>query len=67
MPHMSNLGRAISMTRSDSWTSTLITESSDVLVNYCINKCPHPDSPCKGECSEFLEFRKSCRRKQKKK
>ena len=28
------------------------------IVDFCLNKCPHPKKSCKGTCPEFKEFEK---------
>lgn len=63
MPRMSNTRRAISMTRSDTWTTTEPDIKSGVIADFCVNHCPHPNNPCKGDCPEMREFRKTHRRK----
>lgn len=27
-------------------------ETDDEVINFCLNKCPHPDKPCDGSCEE---------------
>ena len=55
--------RAISMTRCDTWTSTEYKPcNSDVIADFCVNKCPHKETPCKGDCDEMKAFRKANRR-----
>lgn len=59
MPRMSNKGRVISMTRSATWTTTEPDIKSGIIADFCINRCPHADTPCKGDCPEMKEFRKN--------
>lgn len=63
MPRMSNIARAISMTRSDSWTTPLEVLKKDDYKQFCYERCPHPDNPCNGDCPEMKAFRKNNRRK----
>ena len=63
MPRMSNTRRAISMTRSDTWTTTIPSIKSDEEADFCLNRCPHKEKPCNGDCPEIKEFRKTHRRK----
>ena len=30
-----------------------------IEVAFCVNTCPHPNSPCGGICKEFKEFEKT--------
>lgn len=59
MPRMSNVSRAISMTRSDSWTTSSYKVDKDDYKQFCTNHCPHPKNPCNGDCPEMKEFRKN--------
>ena len=63
MPRMSVKGRAISMTRSDTWTTTQIDVKSEAIADFCLNRCPHKTKPCNGDCPEMKEFRKNHRRR----
>ena len=63
MPRMSAQRRAISMTRSDTWTTIIPDIKSEAKADFCLNRCPHPNNPCKGDCHEMREFRKTHRRK----
>lgn len=58
MPRMSITSRAISMTRSDTWTTGEHRIKSEILADFCLNQCPHKDTPCKGDCPEMKAFRK---------
>lgn len=35
------------------------------VADFCINKCPHKDKPCKGTCREFKNFKKNLKGEQK--
>lgn len=59
MPRMSNTRRAISMTRSDTWTTIEPDIKSEAIADFCLNRCPHQEKPCKGDCFEMKEFRKN--------
>lgn len=59
MPKMSSVGRAISMTRSNTWNSTTYKTNSESFADFCLNRRPHPNNPCKGDCPEMKEFRKN--------
>ena len=63
MPKMGNTKCAISMTRSDTWTTTCLKVETGETEDFCINHCPHPAKPCKGDCPEMKEFRKTHRKK----
>ena len=58
MPRMSNTKRAISMTRSDTWTTSFAKLKVDDEKIFCIEFCPHKETPCNGDCPEMKEFRK---------
>lgn len=62
MPKMGNTKFAISMTRSDTWATTSYQIKSGEKESFCIDKCPHKDEPCKGDCPEMKEYRKTYRR-----
>ncbi len=63
MPKIGCKSRAISMTRSDTWTSTEYKpNTSDLFADFCVNKCPHKEIPCKGDCDEMKAFRKANRK-----
>lgn len=66
MPRMSAKGRAISMTKSDSWTTNFWKAGKDEYKQFCHSKCPHPDHPCNGDCREMKEYRKTHKRKRTK-
>ena len=34
----------------------------DPYKNFCLDRCPHPDNPCKGDCPEMKKFRKNRRK-----
>lgn len=58
MPKMSNIQRAISMTRSDSWTSdSYKTDGGNEIAKFCLWHCPHKEESCKGDCEEMKQFR----------
>lgn len=63
MPRMSNTRRAISMTRSDTWTTIAPCIKSGIIADFCLNRCQHKEKPCKGDCPEMKEFRKNHKRK----
>ena len=53
---------AISMTRSDTWTSVDYKhENCDKIADFCVNRCPHRETPCEGDCDEMKAFRKANR------
>ena len=58
MPKMGDKRRAISMTRSDTWTTVEPCIISEESADFCLNRCPHKDKPCKGDCPEMKDFRK---------
>ena len=62
MPKMSNVSRVISMTKSDAWTTNFGRCGKDEYKQFCYEKCPHPDIPCKGDCPEMKEYRKGLRK-----
>ena len=66
MPRMSAKSIAISMTKSDSWTTSFGSIGKDEYKQFCFENCPHPDNPCKGDCQEMKEYRKTHKRKRKK-
>lgn len=47
------------MTRFDTWTTTEPDIKSGIIADFCINRCPHADTPCNGDCPEMKEFRKN--------
>ena len=57
--------KAISMTRSDSWTTSFPTVKPDKYKQFCTDNCPHKDTPCNGDCPEMKEFRKLNKRRNK--
>ena len=59
MPKMSAKGRVISMTKSDTWTTNFGKAGKDEYKQFCFEKCPHPESPCNGDCPEMKEYRKT--------
>ena len=62
MPRMSNTRRAISMTRFDTWTTIEPNIKSETIADFCLNHCPHKETPCNGDCLEMKEFRKNRRK-----
>lgn len=56
MPKMGIKKQVISMTRSEDWTSLWIGTRTDKIKSFCIDHCPHPDIPCKGDCQERRDF-----------
>ena len=67
MHKMSNIGTIISMTRSEEWaTSVKRPIESAPLEDFCVNRCPHQDEDCTGDCSEMKAFRmKYCKENRK--
>lgn len=63
MPKMSNIRRAISMTKSDAWTTSSYQIKEDDYKQFCHERCPHADKPCNGDCKEMKEYRKTHKRK----
>lgn len=62
MPRIGCKSVAILMTRSDTWTSTEYkSENTDLFADFCINRCPQKETPCKGDCDEMKAFRKANR------
>ena len=59
MPRMSNTRRAIAMTRSGTWNTVEPCIKSEDRADFCLNRCPHADKPCKGDCPEMKDFRKN--------
>ena len=51
------------MTRCDTWTTFQPTIESEEIADFCLNRCPHEEEPCKGDCPEMKEFRKKHKRK----
>ena len=62
MPRMTNFQRAVSMTRSDTWTSPFGKTKKDAYKDFCLKNCPHPNKPCKGDCPEMKAFRKTLKK-----
>ena len=60
---MSVKGRVISMTKSDSWTTSFGKGGEDEYKQFCYDKCPHKDKPCEGDCREMKEYRKTHKRR----
>lgn len=60
---MSNKARAISMTRSDFWTSSFAQVKEDEYKQFCTERCPHPETPCDGTCKEIREWMKNNKRR----
>ena len=67
MPKIRAKNWAISLTKSDTWTTATPTLNGrcDVVADFCINRCPHKEKPCKGECVEYKEFKRSLREKRR--
>ena len=63
MPKMSNLARFIDKTSSRMWVNENETGDDDDYKSFCLNRCPHAETPCNGTCAEIKEFIK-IRRKQ---
>ena len=63
MIRMSNKGRVISMTRSETWATIIPNIKSEEKADFCINHCPHKENPCNGDCPEMKEFRKNHRKR----
>lgn len=63
MPKMSSVRKAISMTRSDCWTTTAggYKVNSNKIADFCLNHCPHQNEKCRGDCQEMKEFRSKLR------
>jgi hypothetical protein len=60
---MTNFQKAVAMTRSDTWnTTTLGKTKKDAYKEFCLEHCPHPSKPCKGDCPEMKAFRKSVKK-----
>lgn len=39
--------------------SLFVFKNSTPEADFCINKCPHSDTPCNGYCKEYKEFSKN--------
>lgn len=63
MPRMSNRGRAISMTRSDTWVTSFADSKGNEYEAFCHTHCPHKDEECEGDCPEMKEYRKIHKRR----
>ena len=65
MLKMGNARYAISNTRSETWTTPICHIKGGEEEMFCIENCPHPNSPCKGDCPEMKEWRKAHRSSKK--
>lgn len=36
-----------------------VLKNQDPVANFCIEKCPHTNKPCEGDCYELREYRKT--------
>ena len=66
MPKIGRTRHAILMTRSETWTSLAVRIECDENADFCINRCPHADGKCNGECKEFIAYRRERRGKREK-
>lgn len=55
-----NKTKAILMTRSDSWTTPVMTFKSGTEEDFCLN-CTN--ETCKGYCQAFKDFKKKNRKR----
>ena len=69
MPKLGNTQKAILITKSDYWTTTIelrrVKKGGE--EEFCLKKCPHKNEVCKGNCIELKEYLKSIRPKRNKK
>jgi hypothetical protein len=68
MPKMSNIARVLERSGYESDTIaelSLASLKADAERKFCLERCPHANETCKGECLEFRLFLQEMMRKRK--